>query len=98
MTIIYQLLQLYLLICMRIQRFILIITVRAFTLVIHSAIQVFTDKFCRSANRFFQVALYFLLVILTVDSYFVLFMRLFFSAQKCAHLMRKILLDVGNVY
>ena len=96
MTIIYQLLQSYLLICMRVQRFIFVITVRAITLVIRSAIQVFTDKFCRSANRFFQVALCFLVVILTADSYFVLFMRLFFSAQECAHLMEKILLDVGD--
>ena len=35
-------------------------------------------------------------VILTVDSYFVLSMRLCFSAQRCAHLMEKILLDVGS--
>ena len=96
MTIIYQLLQLYLLICMRIQRFIFVITVKASTLVIRSAVLEFTDKFRRSINRFFQVALYFLLLILTVDSYFVLFMRLCFSAQECAHLMGKILLDVGS--
>ena len=63
---------------------------------IHSAVRAFTDKFHRSINRFFQVALYFLLLILTVDSYFVLFMRLCFSAQECAHLMGKILLDVGS--
>ena len=61
-----------------------------------SAVREFTDKFCRSTNRFFQVALYFLLLILTVDSYFVLFMRLCFSAQKCAHLMGKILLGDGS--
>ena len=96
MPIIYQLLQLYLLICMRIQRFIFVISVKASTLVIRSAFQVFTDKFRRSTNRFFQVALCFLLLILTVDSYFVLFMRLCFSAQECAHLMGKILLDVGS--
>ena len=95
-TIIYQLLQLYLLICTRIQRFIFVITVRASTLVIRAAVQALTDKFCRSTNRFFQVALWFLLLILTVDSYFVLFMRLCFSAQECAHLMGKILLDVGS--
>ena len=93
MTIIYQLLQLYLLICMRIQRFIFVITVRASALVIRSAVQAFTNKFRRSTNRFFQVALCFLLLILTVDSYFVLFMRLCFSAQECAHL---ILLDLGS--
>ena len=96
MTIIYQLLQFYLLICMRIQRFIFVITVKASTLVIRSAVRAFTDKFRRSINRFFQVALYFLLLSLTVDSYFVLFMRLCFSAQECAHLMGKILLDVGS--
>ena len=96
MTIIYQLLQLYLLICMRIQRFIFVITVRASTLVIRSAVQAFTDKFFRSTNRFFQVALCFLLLILTVDSYFVLFMRLFLSAQWCAHLMGKTLIGVGS--
>ena len=96
MPIIYQLLQLYLLICMRIQRFIFVISVKASTLVIRSAFQVFTDKFRRSTNRFFQVALCFLLLILTVDSYFVLFTRLCFSAQECANLMGKILLDVGS--
>ena len=96
MTIIYQLLQLYLLICMRIQRFIFVITVKASTLVIRSAVRAFTDKFRQSINRFFQVTLYFLLLILTVDSYFALFMRLCFSAQECAHLMGKILLGVGS--
>ena len=81
---------------MRIQRFIFVITVKASTLVIRSAVQAFTDKFRRSTNRFSQVALCFLLLILTVDSYFVLFMRLCFSAQECAHLMRKLLLGVGG--
>ena len=98
MTIIYQLLQYYLLICMRIQRFIFAITVKASNLVLRSAFRAFTDlfKFCRSINWFLQVALYFLLFILTVDSYFVLFMRLCPSAQECHHLMEKILLGVGN--
>ena len=96
MTIIYQLFELYLLICMRIQRFIFVITVKASTLVIRSAVQAFTDKFRRSINRFFQVALCILLLILTIDSYSVLFMRLSFSAQEQAHLMGKILLDVGS--
>ena len=81
---------------MRIQRFIFVITVKASTLVIHSAVQAFTDKFRRSTNRFFQVALCFLLLILTVDSYSVLFMRLCFSAQECARLMGRIVLDVGS--
>ena len=96
MTIIYQLLQLYLLIYMRVQRFIFVITVKASNLVIRSAVQAFTNKLRRSTNRFFQVALCFLLLILTVDSYFVLFTRLCFSAQECANLMGKILLDVGS--
>ena len=81
---------------MRIQQFIFVIIVRASTLVIRSAVQAFTGTFRPSTNRFFQVALCFLLLILTVDSYFVLFMRLCFSAQECAHLMGKILLDVGS--
>ena len=81
---------------MRIQRFTFVITVKASTLVIRSAIQAFTDKFRQSTNRFFQVALCFLLLILTVDSYFVLFMRLCFSAQESAQLMGKILLDVSS--
>ena len=81
---------------MRIQQLIFVITVRPSTLAIRSAVQAFSDKFRRSTNRFFQVALCFLLLILTVDSYFVLFKRLCFSAQECVHLMGKILLDVGS--
>ena len=81
---------------MRIQRYIFVITVKASTLLIRSAVRAFTDKFRRSINRFFQVSLYFLLLILTVDSYFVLFMRLCLSSQECAHLMGKILLGVGS--
>ena len=80
MTSIYQLLQFYLLICMRAQRFIFVITVKASTLVIHSAVQALTDQFRQSINRFLQVNLYFLLLILTVDSYFALFMSLESSA------------------
>ena len=53
----------------------------------------FGNPLRRSTNRFFQVALCFLLLILAVDSYFVLFMRICFSAQECAHL---ILLDLGS--
>ena len=81
---------------MRIQRFIFIITVKASILVIRSAVWAFTDKFRRPVNRFFQVAVYFSLLILTVDSYFVLLMRLCLSAQECAHLMGKSLLSVGS--
>ena len=96
MTIIYQLLQLYLLICMRIQWLIFVITVKASTLVIRWAVHAFTDKFRRSTNRFFQVSLCTLLLTLTVDLYSVLFMRLCFSAQECARLMGRIVLDVGS--
>ena len=96
MTIIYQLLQFYLLICMRIQRCIFVITVKVSSLVVRWAVRAFTDKFRRSINRFFQVALYFLLLILTVDPYLILFLRLCLSAQECAHLMGKILLGVGS--
>ena len=35
-----------------------------------------------------------MLLILIVDSYFALLMRLYFSAQECSHLMGKILLGV----
>ena len=95
MTIIYPLLQFYLLICMRIQRSIFAIIVKTSTLIIRSAVRVLTDKCRRPINRFFQVALYFLLLILTVDLYFVLFMGLYLSAQECTHLIGKILLGVG---
>ena len=100
MTIIYQLPQFYLLICMRIQQFsnsaIFVIILKASTLIVLSVVRAFTDKFCRPINRFLQVVLYFLLIILIVDSCFALFMRLCLSAQECAHLMGKILLDVGS--
>ena len=100
MTIIYQLPQFYLLICMRIQQFsnsaIFVIILKASTLIVFSVVRAFTDKFCRPINRFLQVVLYFLLIILIVDSCFALFMRLCLSAQECAHLMGKILLDVGS--
>ena len=81
---------------MKIQRSIFVITAKASTLVIRSAVRAFTDRFRQSINRFFKVALYFLLLILTVDSYFALFVRLCFSAQECAHLMEKFLLGVGS--
>ena len=77
MKIIYQLLQFYLLNCMRFQQSIFVIILEASTLIIHSAVQVFTEKFLRSTNRLLQVALYFLLLLLIVDSCFTLFMRLF---------------------
>ena len=54
----------------------------------------FTEKFRRLTNSFLQVDLYFSLLVLIVDSYFALFIRLCFSAKKCAHLMGKILLGV----
>ena len=46
MTIIYQLIQFYLLICMRILQSIFVIIVKAPTLIIPSAVQVFIDEFC----------------------------------------------------
>ena len=96
MTIIYQLLQFYLLICMRIQQSIFVIIFKASTLIVRSAVRAFTDKFRRPINRFLQVALYFLLLILIVDSYFALFIGLCPSGLECAHLMGKVLLGVGS--
>ena len=96
MTIIYQLLQFSLLICMRIQQSIFVIILKASTLTVRSAVRVFTDKFCRRINKFLQVALYFLLLLLIVASYFALFMGLCLSGQESVHLMGKILLGVGS--
>ena len=96
MTIIYQSPQFYLLICVRIQQSIFVIILKASTLIVCSDVRAFTDKFRRPINRFLQVALYFLLGILIVDSYFALFMRLCLSGQDCAHLMEKILLGFGS--
>ena len=94
MTIIYQFLQFYFLISMRIQQSVLIIIVKASTLIIRSAVRAFTDTFRRPINRFLQFTLYFSLLILSVDSYFALFRRLCFSARECAHLMGKISLGL----
>ena len=96
MTMIYQFLQFYFLISMRIQLSILVIIVKASTLIIRLAVLAFTDTFRRPINRFLRFTLYFPLLILTVDSYLALFMRLCFSAQECAQLMGKILLGVGR--
>ena len=96
MAIIYQLLQFYLLTCMRIQQSIFVIALKASTLIVHSAVRAFTDKFRRPINRFLQVSLYFMWLILIVDSYFGSFMRLCLHGQECAHLMGKILLCVGS--
>ena len=94
MTILYQLLQFHLLICMRIQQSIFVIILKLSTLKVRSAVRTFTDKFRRPINRFLKVTLDFLLLILITDSYFALFMRLCLSGQECAHLMGKILLGV----
>ena len=94
MTILYQLLQFHLLICMRIQQSIFVIILKLSTLKVRSAVRTFTDNFRRPINRFLKVTLDFLLLILITDSYFALFMRLCLSAQECAHLMGKILLGV----
>ena len=96
MTIIYQLLQFSLLICMRIQQSSFAIILKASTLTVRSAVRVFTDKFCQRINRFLQVALYFLLLILIVASYFALFMGLCLRGQESAQLVGKILPGVGS--
>ena len=45
---------------------------------------------------FLRVALCLRLLVLTIDSYFVVFIRLYLSAQKCAHQMAKILFVVDS--
>ena len=55
---------------MRIQESIFVIIVTASTLTIRLSVRGFTDKFRWPINRFFQVAIYFLLLILTVDLYY----------------------------
>ena len=82
---------------MGIQQSVFVILVKASTLIIRSAVRAFTDKFRRSINKFFQVVLYFLLLILTVDSYFALFMKLCLTAQECGQLMGKILLGADSM-
>ena len=67
MTIINQLFRFYLLICMRIQQFIFAIILKAFTLIVRSEVRAFTEKFRRPTNRFLQVTLYFLLLVLIGD-------------------------------
>ena len=96
MTTINQLLKIYLLICMRLQQSIFVVTLKASTSIVRSAVRVFTEKFRRPINRSLQVALYFLLLTLIVDSYFALFMWFCLSAQECAHRMGKILPGVGS--
>ena len=123
MTIVNQLLQFYLPICMRIQLSIFVIILKASTSIVRSVVSFvlrslrvetspafygvdcliafyiersFTEKFRRPTNRFLQGALYLLLLILIVDSYFLLFIGLCLSAQKCARLIEKILLGFGS--
>ena len=81
---------------MRIQQSIFVIILKASTLTVRSAVRACTDKFRRTINRFLQVGLYFFLLIVIVDSYFALFMRLCFGGQECAYLMGKILLGIGS--
>ena len=76
---------------MKIQQSTFVIILKASTSIVRSAVRAFTEKFRRPTNRLLKVTLYFLLLILIVDSYFGLFMRLCLSA----HLMGKILLGVG---
>ena len=90
------LLQFYFLICMIIKQSILVITLKASTTIVRSAVRAFTKKFRRPTNRFLQVSLYLLLLILIVDSYFPLFMILCVSPQKCARLIGKPLVGVGS--
>ena len=92
MTIINQLIQFYFLICMRIQEFIFVLILKASILIICSTVRAFTEKFRRPTNRCLQVALYFLLVVLIVESYFVLFMKLCLIAQEYAHQWQKFFL------
>ena len=92
LTIINQLIQFYFLIWMRIQEFIFVLILKASILIICSTVRAFTEKFRRPTNRCLQVALYFLLVVLVVDSYFALFMKLCLSAQEYAHLRQKFFL------
>ena len=72
------------------------ITLKPSTAIVRSAVRAFTKKFRRPTNRFLQVSLYLLLLILIVDSYFPSFMILYVSAQKCAHLTGKPLVGVGS--
>ena len=62
-----QLFHFYLLICMIIQQSIFVIILKASTSIVHPVVRAFTEKLCRPTNRFLQVALYFLLLILIVD-------------------------------
>ena len=96
MRIVNQLLQFYLLLSMRNQQSIFVIILKASTSIVHSAVRALTEKFRGQTNRFLLVALYLLLLILIVDSYFELLVRLCLTAQKCAHLMGEVLLVVGG--
>ena len=62
---------------MIIQQSIFVIILKASTSIVHPVVRAFTEKLCRPTNRFLQVALYFLLLILIVDWCFELFMRLY---------------------
>ena len=84
------------LICTRIQQSIFAGILKAYASTFRSTVRMFTEKFRRPNNKFLQVSLYFLLLLLIVDSYFTLFMRLCLSAQECAHLMEKIVFGVGS--
>ena len=94
--IINQLLQFYLLICVRILLSIFVIILKASTAIVCAEVWAFTEKFHRTNKTFLQVALYFLQLFLIFDSYFVLFMRLCLSTRECTHLMGQILLGVGS--
>ena len=74
---------------MIIQQSIFVIILKASTSIVHPVVRAFTEKLCRPTNRFLQVALYFLLLILIVDWCFELFMRI---TKECDHQMGKICL------
>ena len=80
---------------MIIQQSIFVIILKASTSIVCLAVRVNTEKFCQPAIRFLKVSLFLLLLILIIDSYFALFVRLCLSARECAHLMGKTLLGVG---
>ena len=71
---------------MRIQQSIFEIILKASSSIVRLAIGVFTEKFLRPTNRFLQVALYLLLLILIVDSYFhYLLVLTSWYSRMCSH-------------
>ena len=94
MEIINILLYFYVLICMIIQQSIFVFILKVSTSIVLSRVRTYIGMFRRPTKRF--LCFLFFWLILIDDSYFSLFMKLFFSAQECAHRMGKMLLDVGS--